>query len=54
MSTASKADNIHKASDNEYYVTRALHIFEKSKYGRVPVSETDFACLEQTIRELKL
>jgi transglutaminase-like putative cysteine protease len=34
-------------------LTRALIVFEKSKYGRLPVSETDFACLEDAIRELK-
>jgi hypothetical protein len=33
---------------------RALVIFEKSKYGRQPVSASDFALLEETIRELKL
>ena len=35
-------------------LNRALEIFEKSKYGRVPVSPAEFASLEQTIRELKL
>src|SRR5436853_7650381 len=35
-------------------LTRALEIFERSKYGRIPVSSTDFEILEQTIRELKL
>jgi transglutaminase-like putative cysteine protease len=34
-------------------LTRALLVFEKSKYGRAPVSHADFALLEQTIRELK-
>jgi hypothetical protein len=33
---------------------RALEIFERSKYGRMPVSAEDFALMEQTIRELKL
>jgi hypothetical protein len=33
---------------------RALAVFEKSKYGRMPVSSTDFAVLEETIRELKM
>ena len=32
---------------------RALSIFEKSKYGRLPVSASDFTVLEETIRELK-
>jgi len=32
---------------------RALEIFEKSKYGRMPVSADDFVLLENTIRELK-
>ena len=32
---------------------RALEIFEKSKYGRMPVSAADFVLLENTIRELK-
>jgi hypothetical protein len=32
---------------------RALEIFEKSKYGRMPVSSADFALLEETIRELR-
>jgi len=35
-------------------LTRALVIFEKSKYGRLPVSASDFALLEETVRELKL
>jgi len=33
---------------------RALIIFERSKYGRMPVSVADFTLLEETIRELKL
>jgi hypothetical protein len=33
---------------------RALEVFERSKYGRMPVSGADFALLEETIRELKL
>jgi transglutaminase-like putative cysteine protease len=32
---------------------RALEVFEKSKYGRLPVSASDFILLEQTIRELR-
>src|SRR5215813_1482629 len=32
---------------------RALIVFEKAKYGRMPISATDFACLEEVIRELK-
>jgi hypothetical protein len=35
-------------------LARALAVFEKSKYGRVPASNADFALLEETIRELKL
>jgi hypothetical protein len=35
-------------------LTRALEIFERSKYGRKPVSPSDFEILEETIRELKL
>jgi transglutaminase-like putative cysteine protease len=31
----------------------ALEIFEKSKYGRLPVSASDFALLEDTVRKLK-
>lgn len=34
-------------------LTRALKIFERSKYGRVPASAEDFALLEETIKELK-
>src|SRR5262249_2511782 len=34
-------------------LTRALEIFERCKYGRMPVSAADFASLEQVIRELK-
>jgi protein-glutamine gamma-glutamyltransferase len=34
-------------------LTRALEIFEKSKYGRMPVSSAEFQLLEQTIRELR-
>jgi protein-glutamine gamma-glutamyltransferase len=33
---------------------KALEIFEKSKYGHLPVSAAEFELLEQTIRELKL
>jgi transglutaminase-like putative cysteine protease len=32
----------------------ALGVFEKSKYGQLPISTTEFALLEQTIRDLKL
>jgi len=35
-------------------LTRALIVFEKSKYGRLQVSATDFALLEDTIRQLKM
>jgi transglutaminase-like putative cysteine protease len=34
-------------------LARALVVFEKSRYGRLPVSARDFALLEQTVRELK-
>ena len=33
---------------------KALAVFEKSKYGRMPASNTDFAVLEEAIRELKI
>ena len=32
---------------------KALEVFERSKYGRMPVSESDFIALENLIRELK-
>src|SRR5262245_19399829 len=35
-------------------LARALVVFEKSKYGRLPVSATDFALLEETVRILKV
>ena len=35
-------------------LTKALAVFEKSKYGRMPASSADFALLEETIKELKL
>jgi transglutaminase-like putative cysteine protease len=34
-------------------LSRALEVFEKCKYGGVPVSASDFTLLEQTIRELR-
>jgi transglutaminase-like putative cysteine protease len=34
-------------------LTRALIVFERAKYGRLPVSASDFACLEDVIRELR-
>jgi transglutaminase-like putative cysteine protease len=34
-------------------LTKALHVFEKSKYGRAVVSPAEFRLLEETIRELK-
>ena len=40
--------------DRKSILARALAVFEKSKYGRVPASNADFALLEETIRELKL
>lgn len=39
--------------DRRSILTRALEIFEKSKYGRMPVSAAEFRLLEETIRELK-
>ena len=35
-------------------LARALAIFERSKYGRLPASGADFALMEQVLRELKL
>ena len=35
-------------------LAKALAVFEKSKYGRLPASTADFAVLEETIRDLKL
>jgi len=35
-------------------LARALEVFEKSKYGRKPVSASEFTLLEETIRELKM
>jgi transglutaminase-like putative cysteine protease len=35
-------------------LSKALDIFEKSKYGRLPVSAAEFALLEESIKELKL
>jgi hypothetical protein len=32
---------------------RALEIFEKAKYGRVPVSDADFTFLEEAVRKLR-
>jgi transglutaminase-like putative cysteine protease len=34
-------------------LNEALDVFEKSKYGRMPVSSAEFTLLEETIRELK-
>ncbi len=34
-------------------LARALEIFEKSKYGRLPASASDFTLLEETVRELR-
>jgi hypothetical protein len=33
-------------------LTKALEVFEKSKYGRLPVSPAEFVLLEEAIREL--
>jgi transglutaminase-like putative cysteine protease len=41
--------DIHRRS----ILSNALEIFEKSRYGRMPVSPAEFASLEQAIRELK-
>jgi transglutaminase-like putative cysteine protease len=35
-------------------LARALAIFERSKYGRLPASGADFAMMEEVLRELKL
>ena len=35
-------------------LARALVVFEKSKYGRLPVSAADFALLEEAVRHLKV
>jgi hypothetical protein len=34
-------------------LSKALDIFEKSKYGRLPVSPAEFALLEESVRELR-
>ncbi len=34
-------------------LTKALRVFERSKYGRLPVSASEFTMLEETIREMK-
>jgi len=34
-------------------LTEALQIFEKAKYGRMPVSISDFALLEEAVRKLR-
>jgi hypothetical protein len=34
-------------------LTEALEIFEKAKYGRMPVSTGDFALLEEAVRKLR-
>jgi protein-glutamine gamma-glutamyltransferase len=34
-------------------LANALRVFERSKYGRLPVSASDFTMLEDTIREMK-
>jgi transglutaminase-like putative cysteine protease len=35
------------------YLAKALEVFERSKYGGLPASASDFILLEETIRELK-
>jgi hypothetical protein len=39
--------------DRRSILIRALEIFEKSKYGHMPISSAEFTLLEETIRELK-
>src|SRR5205814_10307990 len=39
--------DIHRRS----ILSKALDIFEKSKYGRLPVSPAEFALLEESIKE---
>ncbi|PYS00488.1 MAG: hypothetical protein DMG12_17740 [Acidobacteria bacterium] len=39
--------------DRRSILKRALDVFEKSKYGRMPVSSAEFTLLEETIRELR-
>lgn len=41
-------------SNRRSILTRALEVFEKSKYGRMPVSAAEFTLLEEAVRELKL
>lgn len=41
--------DVHRRS----ILSKALNIFEKSKYGRLPVSPAEFALLEDSIKELK-
>jgi uncharacterized protein DUF4129 len=41
--------DVHRRS----ILSRALDIFEKSRYGHLPVSPAEFASLEEAIRELK-
>jgi len=41
--------DVHRRS----ILSKALDIFEKSRYGHLPVSPAEFASLEQAIRELK-
>jgi protein-glutamine gamma-glutamyltransferase len=42
--------DVHRRS----ILSKALEIFEKSKYGHLPVSAAEFALLEDSIKELKL
>lgn len=39
--------------DRRSILARSLEIFEKSKYGRLPVSPVEFTLLEETVRKLK-
>ena len=40
-------------SNGRSILTEALEIFEKAKYGRMPVSTGDFALLEEAVRRLR-
>ena len=40
-------------SNRRSILARALGVFEKTKYGRVPASGADFALMEEVIKDLK-
>jgi hypothetical protein len=42
--------DVHRRS----ILSKALDIFEKSKYGHLPISPAEFVLLEESIKELKL